>query len=448
MERTLSDTLDVSLHVIPFEGNALIYDARSFSIVEAPALVGVVASRVAEMPLAKIVDELVPAHEPEEIVRAYVTIRNLRDAGVFATKEPDAPGLPGLRSLTLLLAGGCNMGCHYCFEADKPTYQKLNLLSPERADAILDWFAANHRHRHMHLQLYGGEPLLNWPVLVQVVNRFKAIAQERNKTSSIYMITNGTMLSEERCDFLVRSGVEIQISLDGNPEENKHRVFKGGKETFSRVSPWIKYLSSIGANFNVRAVLTPTNPDPERAISALERLGAEAATYGVVSTSKEWLRFDSQGRESLRAAQFDHIESRMDRWLKGEGRSVVPANVRALARRIDQGSQIHYHCNAGVTEVTVTHEGAIYECQRLMGTSKVTIDSPDFYESVKSFLTPVAQKAKCATCFARYNCGGGCKEANVLETGEDHAWPEYCAVKRKEVEAAIVLSFTTSNKNT
>lgn len=446
MKLIANQILDISVHCIPFQDEFLLYDARSFSIIRCNPCTAAVAVRASGRTLVELVKDLQADFDPKDIIEAFLMLRKLADSDVLATREPVAPQPPGLRSLTLLLAGGCNMACEYCFESDKPTYQKLNLLSIETANRVLSWFATNHRHNHMHLQLYGGEPLLNWPVLKHVVNSFSEIARENSKTHSIYMITNGTLLTEDRCDYLIANGVEIQISLDGDAKANAHRVLRGGTGTFEKVSRWIPYLKQKSANFNVRAVVTPTQPDPEIAIASLEELGAPKATYGVVSTRKKHLRFEGNDLSRLEDLQHAHINKRMTEYSVSFQEARAPANVRALARRIDQGSLIHFHCNAGVTEVTVTHDAQIFECQRLMGSSIGSIDDPGWYDSASKFLVPVFQKQKCSGCFARYNCGGGCKEANVVYTGEDHAWPQYCNIKRKEVEAAIVYSYLNAKR--
>src|SRR5207245_2276781 len=108
-------------------------------------------------------------------------------------------------------------------------------LTIDKANDILDWFFRHQEGDSAHIQLYGGEPLLNWPVLQHVVGRMEVWAEENEKDLTKYLITNGTLLDPARIEYLKSHGIEVQVSADGDAEtHDRLRVFKSGKPTMER----------------------------------------------------------------------------------------------------------------------------------------------------------------------------------------------------------------------
>jgi uncharacterized protein len=427
-------TFPIEVHVFQYDDQNYAFDVRNYTILRLDDHGAAVLSRMREQNLGEIVAELAYV-APAKVVRAhYLRFLEMILSGVLSSAPVRRPARPPFNRLVLMLAGGCNMGCAYCFEKDVPIYQNVNRLSHDKADEILDWFFAHQEGDNAHIQLYGGEPLLNWPVLKHVVERMESWAVLNDKELSKYLITNGTLLDPERIAYLKSHGITIQVSADGDAEtHNRLRVFKSGKPTMERILPNIRELSRQGADFNLRAVLTRQNKDPEAVVNGLRSLGAENVSFEVVATDNPDAQFSDEDWEEFHAKFGDHVNSGYKTWKE------LPDEMQTTIIRLCERRRVFYGCGAGISEVTVAPDGSIYECQRLYREpySNVKQDrSPT--DLASALLTMVDDRPICQDCWARYLCGGGCMHQSHIGHGKDDPLPQYCVMKRTLVEASIV----------
>jgi len=384
--------------------------------------------------LDELADELSP-EIPLSIVRAYYLrfLEFIRD-GVLSVQPVEPPGRPYFNHLVIMLAGGCNMGCTYCFEKDVPIYQEPNLMSRERADEVIDWFTKHQEGDWAHVQLYGGEALLNWTILQYVVEKLESWAMVNGKHLTKYLITNGTLLAPDRIAYLKEHGVEIQVSVDG--DEKTHdlfRIFKSGKPTMQRIKPALEELARQKADYNLRAVMTRANPDPVSILDGLRAWGTDEVSFEVVATNYENARFTSGDWVEFNSRYAQLVQSDFARW------SQVPHEMQTTILHICQHQKIFYGCGAGLSEVTVSPDGSIYECQRIYRQPLSNVSEGKGLQELDSkFLTMVDERPVCRDCWARYLCGGGCMHQSHTEHGSDDPLPQYCEMKRNLVEASVV----------
>jgi uncharacterized protein len=426
--------LPIEVHLFKYNSEYYAFDVRSFAILKLDSQGAAVLSRMQDVPFDALIERL-SEEMPAPVARAYAQkfLELVRD-GVLSIQPVDRPGRPYFNRLVIMLAGGCNMGCTYCFEKDVPIYQEPNFLTRERASEIVDWFCKYQEGEWAHVQLYGGEPLLNWPILQHVVERLEAWASRYGKHLTKYLITNGTLLTSERIAYLKEHGVEIQVSVDGDTKTHDlFRIFKSGKPTMERIKPNIQELIKQGANFNLRAVMTRRNPDPNSVVEGLRSHGAEDVSFEVVATDYEAARFTDQDWDEFNGKYETYVDSDFASWRE------LPHEMQSTILHIAQHQRIFYGCGAGVSEVTVGPDGSIYECQRIYrkpyshvseGKSPTELDS--------KFLTMVDDRPVCKDCWARYLCGGGCMQQSHVGHGSDEPLPQYCTMKRHLVEASIV----------
>lgn len=431
---TATTTFPIEVHIFEYQGSHYAFDICNCAILKLDAQGAAVLSRMRNLPLDAITEEL-SLEIPAQVVRAhYLKFLELIQSGVLSTYPVPRSARPPFNRLVLMLAGGCNMGCTYCFEKDVPIYQDLNLMTRERADEILDWFFKHQEGRKAHIQLYGGEALLNWPVLQYVVELMENWAQENEIELTKYLITNGTLLKPQRIAYLKSHNVIIQVSVDGDAKtHNRFRVFKSGKPTFDRIRTNIVELSRQGTDFNLRAVLTRQNRDPNAVIEGLRSLGAEKVSFEVVATDNAEAQLTDEDWEEFHKKYRDFVDSSYNGW-RG-----LPAEMQNTIIRICRGQRVFYGCGAGISEVTVAPDGSIYECQRIYRTpySKVSEDkSPT--ELASTLLTMVDDRPICQDCWARYLCGGGCMHQSHVGHRSDAPFPQYCKMQRSLVEASIV----------
>lgn len=427
-------TFPIEVHVFQHNQDFYCFDARNYAILKVNALSAAVLSRMATHTLDKIVVEL-SEQSPTSAIRAtYVRCLQMIKDGTLSIEPMPRPSRPPFNHLVIMLAGGCNMGCTYCFEKDVPIYQKPNLMTKERADGVLQWFFKHQQGDTAHIQLYGGEPLLNWPILTHVVESVERWAEENRKKLTKYLITNGTLLNPERIRYLKDHDITTQVSVDGDAQtHDRFRIMKSGAATMSRIKPNIDELARQKVNYNLRAVLTRQNKDPDNVLSGLRSLGAEAVSFEVVATDNAFAQFTDSDWGEFNLKYKSLMDAKFADW------DHVPDEVRSMILKICNGQHVFYGCGAGVSEVTIAPDGSIYECQRIYRTPYSNIaEGKGPVELNSQFLTMVDDRPICQDCWARYLCGGGCLQQSHVGHGKDDPLPQYCVMKRNLAEAAIV----------
>jgi uncharacterized protein len=432
--RTAPLLLPLEVHVFDRGGQIYAFDARNFTIFKLDRVGAEVLRRVHVQPLQEIIGELAGTVPAAVVRKHYARFIEMILDGTLSAAPVARPERPPFNHIVIMLAGGCNMGCTYCFEKDVPIYQNPNLLRRERADEILEWFFRHQQGTTAHVQLYGGEPLLNWPVLQYVIERMEGWALGKKIELTKYLITNGTLLNAERIAYLKEHHVEIQVSVDGDAEaHNRFRILKSGKPTMALIKPNIEELSRQGAEFNLRAVVTRENKSPAKVIDGLRRLGADHVSFEVVATNSPAAQFTDKDWVDFLEEYNGYVNAPYSSW------ATLPNEMKTKIIKICQCQRVFYGCGAGVSEVVVAPDGSIYECQRIYRKpySHVSEDkSPTELDS--KFLTMVDDRPVCKDCWARYLCGGGCMHQAHVGHGSDDPLPQYCDMKRSLVEACVV----------
>src|SRR5712691_3237957 len=164
-------------------------------------------------------------------------------------------------SVTLLTTLQCNFACDYCFQGDHGDYNKFaDKMTLETARKVADWIERELdrvHHETFQLTFFGGEPLLNLPVMYYLAEELWGRTKVRGVPMSISVITNGLLLTPEVVDRLVPYGLKgVKITLDGDREtHNRMRPLRGGQGTFDRLIENIRSVAgrtsiAIGGNFD------------------------------------------------------------------------------------------------------------------------------------------------------------------------------------------------------
>jgi uncharacterized protein len=163
--------------------------------------------------------------------------------------------------ITLLTTLQCNFACDYCFQGDHGDYNKFaEKMTLETAQRVGEWIERELDRVHpekLTLQFFGGEPLLNLPVLYYLSERLFASAGARGVEMRITIITNGLLMTRELVDRLLPFGLRgIKITLDGDRDtHNRMRPLRGGQGTFDRIVENMRQVAdrvaiAIGGNFD------------------------------------------------------------------------------------------------------------------------------------------------------------------------------------------------------
>jgi uncharacterized protein len=179
----------------------------------------------------------------------------------FTTVTADSSEL----HITVLTTLQCNFACDYCFQGDHGDYNKFaEKMSMETAVRTAAWVEREMDRvspEHVTLMFFGGEPLLNLPVLFYLSERLYRSATARGLDLGISIITNGLLLTPDVVDRLLPFGLRgVKITLDGDRDtHNRMRPLRGGQGTFDRIVENVRAVAdrvavAIGGNFDAATV--------------------------------------------------------------------------------------------------------------------------------------------------------------------------------------------------
>lgn len=398
---------------------------------------------------------------------AEALIRELRAAwliqlGAAAPVMPQAPPADfPLQALVLNVTNQCNLACTYCYEfgadkiatpAGKPKYMTL-----ETAKASVDLLIAEAVGRKaVHITFFGGETLMNFRLLRDVVDYANAATAAAGKGITYSLTTNATLLIEEIVTFLSDNRIGVTVSMDGPPEvQDKHRVYKNGKGSYAVIEPRLRTLI---ANHRTRAVtarvtLTEGVTDVVRIFRHLkDDLGFHEVGFAPVTTGEERAySIDGKGMDDV-LAQFTALADEwLDYALRGEMHGFT--NVSETISELISGVNKSHPCGAGLGLMGVGPSGDLSPCHRftdadthVMGHVSSGIDRA----KQSDFLTRghVEAKYDCQSCWARPLCAGGCHHEAFVRYGDTgHANLHYCDWIRQWTDTCLRIYGELAVKN-
>lgn len=402
------------------------------------------------------------AAEAEELIRELVQVRLIEQGEVQYRPAPEAPPADfPLQALVLNVTNQCNLACTYCYEfgADKIATPngKPKYMTKETARASVDLLLAESASRKaVHITFFGGETLMNFPLLRDVVSYAKDAAASQGKEITYSLTTNATLLTDPIIDFLSENGVGVTVSIDGPADiQDRHRVYRSGKGSYDVIEP---RLRSLIAKHRTRAVtarvtLTEGVTDVVRIFRHLkDELGFHEIGFAPVTNSgdREYAIGDGGMGEVL--AGFHALA---DEWLEYALRGEMHAftNVGETIGELIQGVNKSHPCGAGLGLMGVSPSGDLSPCHRftdadthVMGNVADGIDR----ERQKDFLGRghVGAKYECQTCWARPLCAGGCHHEAFVRYGDTgHANLHYCDWIREWTDRCLHIYGEVAAKN-
>jgi uncharacterized protein len=366
-----------------------------------------------------------------------------------------------LQSLVMNLTNQCNLACTYCYEfgEDKVATPdgKPKFMDLETAKASVDFLLTQSAVRKsVHITFFGGETLMNFPLLKQVVAYATEKTVEQGRTVDFSLTTNATLLTPSIIKFLSENRVGVTVSMDGPPEmHDKLRVFANGKGSYDIIAPRVKALIENHRTRPITARVTLTNgvTDVVRIYRHLKHdLGFHEIGFAPVTTSPNRLySINEKGMDGV-LEQF-HILA--DEWLEFALRGEMHgfSNVSDTIAELIQGVNKSHPCGAGIGLVGVGPSGDISPCHRFvdsdthsMGHISTGIDKA----KQSDFLTRgnINTKYDCHSCWARPLCAGGCHHEAFVRYGDTgHANLHYCDWIRDWTETCLKIYGAVSAVN-
>ncbi|WP_297198512.1 thioether cross-link-forming SCIFF peptide maturase [Thermanaeromonas sp.] len=392
--------------------------------------------RWGEERVAEVLEELARCQEEGSLFT--------RDLAAGWYRPPEAL----LQGLCLHVSHDCNMRCLYCFAGGGSFGGQKNLMPLSVGKAAIDFLlTASGPRRRVEVDFFGGEPLLNFPVVRELVFYGRSKARDLGKEIRFTLTTNGLALNKEIGDFLNSEGISVILSLDGRPETNdRYRRTNRGQGSYHRVLPRIKYfLERRGyQDYWVRGTYTRDNLDFTDDVRHLVELGFRFISLEPVVAPPVYpyaLRMEDINtiREEYRRLASFYLEARS----KGRAFEFFHFNLElnggpCLAKRL-------HGCGAGVSYLAVSPEGELYPCHQLVGQEDFRLGHVETGVTRKELQEEFRQahvynKPRCLRCWARFYCSGGCHAAALASTGTlREPDPVACAVQKARLEAALYV---------
>jgi uncharacterized protein len=368
-----------------------------------------------------------------------------------------------LTTMVLNVTNQCNLACTYCYEygedkiVDTANGAQPKFMSLDTAKQSVEFMLKESGDNKVaHLTFFGGETLMNFPVLKETIAYARKRGAEVGKEVDFSLTTNATLLKPEVIKFLVENQVGVTISFDGPPEvQNKFRVFHNGTGSYDIVAPKIKALLSqrLTRPVGARVTLTAGNLDVRRIYEHLtQEFGFREVGFAPVTTApgREYA-LDEQGYDYM-LEQFTALANDF-KDAAVEGRHHGFSNVKETIEEIHKGMSKAYPCGAGIGLMGVSTSGDVALCHRFAGSDDHKLGT------VADGIDRVAQadfldrhhlnnKTDCSTCWARPVCSGGCyHEAHTRYGDTTKANLHYCDWIRAWTDVCLKVYAEIAERN-
>jgi len=346
-----------------------------------------------------------------------------------------------LTTMVLNVTSKCNLACTYCYEYGEDRVADVEskmprFLDEQTARTSVDFmFAKSGENRTVNLTFFGGETLLNFPVLKSTLAYARGRAEEEGKGIRFSLTTNATLLRPEIIEWLVENEVGVTVSIDGPKEmQDRFRVFHNGKGSYDTVLPKVKDLLRAHTRMPIgaRVTLTRQNLDVIGIYRHLtEEVGFQEVGFAPVTTSMSRDHAIEDSGYGIMLQQFQALAWEFTEWAV-EGRHHGFSNVKETLEEIHKGVSKAYPCGAGLGLVGVGTNGDVALCHRFAGSDEHRIGNvasgiDDARQTEFLDRNHLAGKPECHTCWARPLCSGGCyHEAHTRYGSTAHANLHYC----------------------
>ncbi|MDO4523224.1 MAG: thioether cross-link-forming SCIFF peptide maturase [Eubacteriales bacterium] len=398
---------------------------------------------------------LAGTYEASDIADALQECEELKEAGQLFTEDIYRDAVIDfkqrktvVKALCLHIAHDCNLACRYCFAEEGEYHGRRALMSFEVGKKALDFLIANSgSRRNLEVDFFGGEPLMNWQIVKDLVEYGRSQEQIHNKRFRFTLTTNGVLLNDEIMEFCNKEMANVVLSIDGRPEiNNMMRPFRKGAGSYDLIVPkFQKFAESRNQDkYYARGTFTRNNLDFAEDVLHLADLGfKQISVEPVVAKETEDYAIREEDIPAI-CKEYDRLAQEMIRRHK-EGKEF---NFFHFMIDLTGGPCVYKRlsgCGSGTEYLAVTPWGDLYPCHQfvgqeeyLMGNVDEGITRPDIRDEFKC--CNVYAKEKCKECFARFYCSGGCAANSYNFTGKiNDTYDIGCELQRKRVECAIMI---------
>jgi uncharacterized protein len=376
----------------------------------------------------------------DEAIEELRQVRAISAGEVYADPVQQAPMPFPLQTVVLNVTNQCNLSCKYCYEFGEDRIAtpdgKPKFMDEATARSAVDYLIRESAGRRtIHVTFFGGETLMNFPLVKRVVEYARAEARAAGKYVDFSLTTNATLLRPDIIEYLAENHIGVTVSLDGPRELNDQlRVFHNGRGSYDVVEPKVRELLKRHTSrpIGARVTLTSTVVDILGIFRHLKHdLGFHEVGFAPVTTSPNRLyAIGSSGLDWVLKQFSELAQEYLARALLGEHHGF--SNVSDTIGELHSGISKAHPCGAGLGLVGVGPSGDIAPCHRFVDsdTHRLGHISTGVDRDVqRDFLARghISTKTECHTCWARPVCSGGCYHEAFVRYGDTgHANLHYC----------------------
>ena len=446
------------VHCYKNNGYNIVLDSNSGSVHAVDEVAFEVIDKYESRSKEEIILELCdkyPEITADDIEEIFQDIEELKKEGKLFSEDKfkdlqiDIKARPTqLKALCLHIAHDCNMCCKYCFAGEGEYSGDRSLMSFEVGKRALDFLIEQSGSRkNLEVDFFGGEPLLNFDVVKQLVAYARSIEKEKGKNFRFTLTTNGVLLNDEVMEWANKECYNVVLSLDGRKETNdRMRRTRNDKGTYDLILPKFQKMAKERnqQGYYIRGTYTHYNTDFANDILHLADLGFEQlAMEPVVTDPKMDYALQESDIPKLKD-QYDLLAKEMcKRNREGKGFTFFHYMID-----LEGGPCIYKRisgCGVGTDYMAVTPWGDLYPCHQFVGDEKFLLgnvfDGVKNTDIVNEFkLCNVYSREACQDCFAKLYCSGGCSANAYHTTGKITGTCDMsCELHRKRVENAIMI---------
>ncbi len=447
-------TLKSLIHKFKIDDTYIVLDINSGAVHKIDKITYEILDYYPEVSAENIIEKLSNKYNKIEIIEVLEELDQLMEEGLLFSQECYSEVKQilykdkAIKAMCLHIAHDCNISCRYCFASQGNFKGQRILMSSEIGRKSIDFLVRNSgNRRNLEVDFFGGEPLMNFDVVKDIVNYGRTLEKKYNKHFRFTITTNAMLLTEEIMDYINENMDNIVLSIDGDKKTNDYmRRTINGEGTYDIILPKItRMIEKRGEkSYYVRGTFTKHNINFSKDVIHLAEQGFKHISVEPVVTEPD--QEYALEKEELPTI-FEEYEILAKEYLNRKGKDNEFSFFHFMID-LSQGPCIYKRlsgCGAGNEYIAVTPEGDVYPCHQFVGNHKFKMGSvleEELDNRIQDIFigANVLNKDKCNSCWTRFYCSGGC-HANAFNFNKDVLIPHDigCEMEKKRLECALMI---------
>ncbi|MBC7765346.1 MAG: thioether cross-link-forming SCIFF peptide maturase [Hyphomonadaceae bacterium] len=440
------------VHAFLLHGTAMLLDVYSGAVHVVDQMVVDIVQLFEQCTKQEILSQLQEKYTSDALEEGYEEVAILKQQGLLFAQDSyeaiatqfDQPTV--VKALCLHIAHDCNLRCKYCFAETGSFHGSRSMMQLDVGKAAIDFVIEKSGNRkNIEIDFFGGEPLMNFEVVKQIVHYAKQQGEQAGKHFRFTITTNGMLLNADNSAFINEHMVNVVLSLDGDKQVNDAmRPRIDGSGTYDRIVPMFRQLAKERAHqgYFVRGTFTSQNLEFAKDVLHLADLGFEQISVEPVVAPDDKHYALKEAHLPILFLEYEKLaQAFVERSQAGQGfhffHFALDLSGGPCAQKRLKG------CGSGYEYLAVTPEGDLYPCHQFVGNTQLKMG--DVFEKTidasisKSFRERnVYTQTTCKDCWAKFYCSGGCPaNAHQLNGDMDKPYEVGCALMKKRIECAL-----------